>query len=324
MASMEGIIEIAGSISAEFQRLLPKQRKTQRENLSLLVATMLLVRSANLMALAAGLPRAVERIDMRYQWIARVLSNPLIEPDVVMAPFIREILSRFASKNAPIVLIMDQSKLSDRHQVLMLAVRYENRVLPLLWRVEEIEGTIGFSVQKELLNAASSLLPQDAVICLMADRFYGTADLISLCQEKNWDYRLRLRGNLAVRNGEERTITKRLAGERLFVLENMQLTEKRATTNIGVIHDPGCAEPWIIATPSSPGYLATLRYSERWGIELMFSDFKSCGFGIEDTQIQYPDRLARLILVMAIALYVAVSTGQWDEANNPAPAEKNT
>jgi len=28
-------------------------------------------------------------------------------------------------------------------------------------------------------------------------------------------------------------------------------------------------------------------------------------------------------LVMALALYWAVSTGMWDHANNPAPAEKN-
>jgi hypothetical protein len=39
-------------------------------------------------------------------------------------------------------------------------------------------------------------------------------------------------------------------------------------------------------------------------------------------QIQYPDRLARLLLVMALALYSAVSTGLWDEAHHPSPAEK--
>jgi hypothetical protein len=55
----------------------------------------------------------------------------------------------------------------------------------------------------------------------------------------------------------------------------------------------------------------------------MFSDFKSRGFGIEQTQIHYPDRVARRILVMALALYWAVSTGMWDASENPAPAEKN-
>ena len=55
----------------------------------------------------------------------------------------------------------------------------------------------------------------------------------------------------------------------------------------------------------------------------MFSDFKSRGFGIEDTHIRYPDRLDRLLLVMALALYWAVSTGQWDALHHrPTPSEK--
>jgi hypothetical protein len=48
----------------------------------------------------------------------------------------------------------------------------------------------------------------------------------------------------------------------------------------------------------------------------MFSDFKSRGFGIEDTQLRYADRLDRLVM----ALYVAVSTGQ--AVHCPTPSEK--
>jgi hypothetical protein len=77
----------------------------------------------------------------------------------------------------------------------------------------------------------------------MADRFYGTADPISLCQEKNWDYRLRLKGNLVVQDGKDRSKIGQLAQARVFALENVQLTAKKATTNIGVIHDPGHLEP---------------------------------------------------------------------------------
>jgi len=77
-----------------------------------------------------------------------------------------------------------------------------------------------------------------------------------------------------------------------------------------------------IALSAKPGYLKTLDYSARWTIEPMFSDFKSRGFGVEDTHIHRPDRLAQLLLVMALALYNAVSTGQWDAETNPIPAEK--
>jgi hypothetical protein len=52
-----------------------------------------------------------------------------------------------------------------------------------------------------------------------------------------------------------------------------------------------------------------LDYGMRWGIEPMFSDFKSRGFGITKTQLQHADRIERLILVLTVALYWASSTG---------------
>ena len=203
---MDGIEEIADSFGAELKHRLPKQRKTQRTKLALLVATMLDVRSANLMELAAGLPREAARTEplgnaqryMRYQWITRLLGNPLVISDKIMEPFAREVLERAAASGQPIVLILDQSKVSDRHQVLMLALRCGERALPLAWRVEETEGAIGFETQKALLDAVVSWLPGWATIRLMGDRFYGTADLIGWCQEREWDYRLRLKGNLIV------------------------------------------------------------------------------------------------------------------------------
>jgi hypothetical protein len=269
---------------------------------------------------------------MRYQWIARFLANPLVDTDEVMAPFARQVLERQAGGGEPLALILDQSKISDRHQVLMLAVRFGERALPLAWRVEATEGAIGFEIQKALLDAVAPWVPPSASVTLLGDRFYGTADLIGWCQEREWDYRLRLKGNLVVVDGDTRTTATACAAERVFYLEDVELTGKRARTNIGIIHDPGHAEPWIIAMyrfalpkgPAKPGYLKTLEYGARWGIEAMFSDFKSRGFGVEDTHIHHSERLGRLLLVMALALHWAVSTGLWDARHHPTPSEKKT
>ena len=48
---------------------------------------MLNVRSVNLLDPSASLPCEAERIDMRYQWISRLLGTEHIDTDVVMAPF---------------------------------------------------------------------------------------------------------------------------------------------------------------------------------------------------------------------------------------------
>ena len=275
MAQVNGIVVWTEGIKSELAKRLPKQRKTQRDKLAILVATMLHVRSANLVELAAGLPRESDRWDMGYQWISRFLANDLVCCDTVMEPFAREILARLAETGEPIPLILDQTTASDRHQILMLSVRWGERALPLAWRVEETEGTIGFATQKELLAVVAGWLPADLGVVLLADRFYGTPAMIRWCRDRGWDYRLRLKGNLLARWGATKTTTGGLALSGGHYFEAVALTGQRVTTNIGIICDPGHAEPWIIAMSAKPGYLTTLGYADRWGIEPMFSDFKS-------------------------------------------------
>jgi hypothetical protein len=103
-------------------------------------------------------------------------------------PIAREGLGK-ASASGRVVLIMDQTKASDRHQILMLSRRFGERALPLAWRAEATEGTVGFAVQKELLKAVAPWLPQQTEVCLMADRFYGTPDLIAFAIAKGWGHR---------------------------------------------------------------------------------------------------------------------------------------
>src|SRR4051794_39835441 len=141
------------------EQRLPGQRKTQRGKLALLVATMLQVRSANLMDVAACLPRPAERLDSRYQWIKRFLANARVVSDAVMAPYGREVLTRLSALGQTVVLLIDQTKVSERHQVVMVAVRLGGRALPLAWRVKETQGAIGFAEQREALQAVARLLP---------------------------------------------------------------------------------------------------------------------------------------------------------------------
>ena len=317
-----GIEAVAASVSADLVRRLPRQNKKQREGLSLLVATMLDVRSANLMDLSASLPRDSERIDMRYQWISRLLGNELIDTDRVMAPFASEVLLRAAARGRRLILIIDQSKANDTQQAIVVAVRVGGRSLPIAWRVKETEGAIGFSEQRAALETALALLPEGAKVVLMGDRFYGNPDLIAWCRSKDWDWRLRLKADLLVfEEGGESTVAHCFArGERM--LTDVELTTKRVRTNIGMVHEEGHPEAWFIAMSDAPTTAKTFDYGLRWGIEAMFSDFKSRGFGLEDSQLQRVDRMDRLILIMALALYWAVSTGMWASENAALPVEK--
>jgi len=318
-----GIDGIAATIGAELFRRLPEQNKKQREGIALLVSTALAVRSVNLNELASALPRQAERLDMRYQWISRVLGNALIEVDQVMAPFAREVLARAAEGGRPVVLAIDQSQANARHQMLMVSLRFGGRALPLAWRMRVAKGTLGFDAQKEVLEAVVALLGPEARVLLMGDRFYGSPALIGWCREQGWGWRLRCKESLIVldANGEETTLGACFArGERL--MSDVLVTRKRALTNVAMYHDEGHKTPWIIALSDPPTIERAAEYRQRWGIEAMFSDYKTRGFNLEASQIERTDRLDRLVMVLSLALYWAVSTGMWDAIENPRPAEK--
>ncbi len=53
---------------------------------------------------------------------------------------------------------------------------------------------------------------------------------------------------------------------------------------------------------ADPSKEKVLAYGQIRGIEAMFSDFKSKGFGITNTHLTDPKRIERLILVLTIAI----------------------
>src|SRR3954453_7428649 len=199
---MGGIETMAAAIWANLAPRLPRQNKKQREGLALLVATALDVRDVNLMELAAALPRAAERLDMRDQWISRLLAKALIDTGEVMAPFAREGLARAGAQACtPVlipVLIIDQSQVNAAHQMVLVSLRVGGRALPLAWRVKKTQGAIGFAEQRAARQAVARLLPAGVRPTLMGDRFYGSPALIAWCRAQDWGWRLRLKQDLRV------------------------------------------------------------------------------------------------------------------------------
>src|SRR3954453_7900106 len=201
----------------------------------------------------------------------------------------------------------------------MVAARVGGRALPLAWRVKGAKGGVGLPQRRGGGEGAGRPLAGGGRPVLMGLRFYGTPALIGWCRQRGWGWRLRLKQDLLVfEGGGETTLAAGLArGERL--LRDVELTERRAVTHVAMVHEPGHPEPWIIAMSEPPTVHRAFDYGLRWGIEAMVSDFKTRGFGLEDSQLRRPERL---ILVMTLALFWAVSTGMWDAVHRATPDEK--
>lgn len=162
---------------------------------------------------------------------------------------------------------------------------------------------------------------------LLADRFYPSIDLFEWLHAHGWHYRLRLKGNLLADPGygEETTTGELARGAEERYLPKVRLFARGGVlTNLGILHEAGHPEPWIVAMDCPPTRAAVRDYGARWAIEPTFSDFKGRGFELEDSQLEHADRLERLILVMALAMHWCVRVGRDDALRRPTPLEKKT
>jgi Transposase DDE domain len=235
-----------------------------------------------------------------------------------MDGYAKDLLANLSSQGQTLVLMLDQSHINAHNEVLMASVRVGERALPLHWLVKECQGSMGFEEQKELLEQLPALLPQNFKVLLTADRFYGTGAVIDWCQKHGFDYRIRLKGNARI-SVEGVSMSVEEAFKRFPAgCSRVEMTATGIFTAIGFLHEEGHEEPWFIAMKEQPSEMRVRDYGLRWGIEAMFSDFKSRGFGIMQSQIQKERRLSMLIFVMTIAMYYAVSNGEKQKKHEEA------
>lgn len=323
---MGTVKKLSEEIARGLTELLPDLNKPVVRKLSLAVAAMLEAQTPNTVELSNLLPLDTERQDMREQWLRRLLTSPALSCKEVIAPFARDSLQQ-AMRNGQIILLsMDQTDLGDRMAILMLTVRVGGRALPLIWTAEEGSANIGFAKQKQLLEQVLAWIPEGAKVMLLADRFYPSAGLFRWLEGHGWQYRLRLKGNLLAAPGfgdETTTGELLLPGMTERYLSNVRLFGKDPVmTHIGILHEAGHDEPWIIAMDCPPTRATVLDYGLRWAIEPTFADFKGRGFELEDSQLKHAGRLERLILVMALAMHWCVRIGQDNAIHYPTPLEK--
>jgi hypothetical protein len=305
-----GVWHIGEIIAEDLEGRDIELSKPQRIGLADLAASVLTCRSVNTSELANVLPRKVKSQEESYRYINRWLANEKIQPNKVMKGFIPELLKTITEQGQIAVLMLDQSQVSKNFECIMVSLRIGERAIPVAWKVKKTKGEIGYGEQEALLKVVYNLIPKGIKILLAADRFYGTAALISLCQKLRWSYRIRLKGNLKLIHDDGWELNANEAKNmRLRELEDVKLGEKGPKLNVGILHEPGHPEAWFIAMDTKPSLSRTLDYGLRWGIEALFSYLKTRGFTITKTQLRHEDRIERLLLILAIALYWAVSTG---------------
>src|SRR5690606_29906551 len=138
---------------------------------------------------------------------------------------------------------------------------------------------------------------------LVADREFIGAEFFGWMIEERLRFVIRIRKNARIRR---RDGSDERAGDvfaALAVGGRRHLRERRLVYGhwVHVVAARQGSEPWILLTNKGPSE-ALLPYGQRWSIATTFGAFKRRGFDLESTHLRAPDRLERLVGVLAVAL----------------------
>jgi hypothetical protein len=163
------------------------------------------------------------------------------------------------------------------------------------------------------------MIPQSVKIILLADRGFGRCMLAAFCRRHHLSYLIRIAPAVAIK-------TKGFAGKLLDypmkkgiarVLKDVAYRADGAVHQNIVVYwkkglPPKRDECWFLMTDLQGSAAALCRlYGRRMTIEQLFRDCKSKrnGWSLRDTQVTLPERLDRLLLIVAIAYLLLCGAG---------------
>ena len=295
--------KVFANLITQLQRDLPLEPLTRLVNLAAVAVGVLRSKSLQLGQIVTALPLDGTRDTLKKR-VQRFVKNPGGTVEVYSEPMARRILQRLVAGGARIHVTLDRTEWGN-FNLRYVCVGWRGRALPLLWTPLE-PGASSFAEQQALLTVVAGWLPAQAEVLLLGDREFGTGVLAQWALQQGWGLCLRLRAHEYVcRAGATyfEMLPLVLLGERRF-WSHVAFTQKHAVSglNLAMYWAPTAAEPWYLITTEPTCTLACASYAKRFRIEEMFKDFKNNGrgFGLELTGLRHADRLARLLLALAL------------------------
>jgi hypothetical protein len=199
----------------------------------------------------------------------------------------------------------------------MLAVAFQHRALPLVWRVLAF-GVTSAETQLALLKQVSPCLPSTEQVCitLYGDSEFRAVELQRYCQDQRWHWQLGLKSDILFRQGKSNwqplgSIAV-AQGQRRYI-QDATLTQKHAFGPVNLIADWTTEEetPRYSVVDQRADRHTWRRGRKRFWIEPLFRDWKSYGFDLESSKLVHSQRLTTLLLGMATATLWMIHIGQW-------------
>ena len=204
--------------------------------------------------------------------------------------------------------------------ILMLSIAYKGISIPFFWSILDLEGNSCVEDRKQLFLRAFKKFPTEKIEVFVADREFAGKEWFKFLIESKIPFVIRLRRSFKVKLAEEEsTSIKKL-------LKKFGVRKKALNLNVRMWGRElylsfrkgrkGAKEPMVLI--SNFAFKDAFKiYKRRWEIETLFACLKGRGFRLEDTHITDPNKIEKLIFVVAVAFCWAYRNGEIKNRRTP-------
>lgn len=300
-----------------YQEFLEKYlNKAQLITLKMLVWLLQNQKQVKIERLAATLPLPIQQ-NSRRRHIQRFLTLNALSVVLLWFPIIEAIINQHFKLRSQLTIAMDRTQWKENN-VLMVSVIYKKRAWPIYWCLLGKDGSSNLEEQQKLLRPVIRLLKNYKLV-IIGDREFHSVELAQWIHKQNIGFVFRQKKDTTFRKKRQKSqplsSIEIYPGIRSFYT-NVKITQKQGFGwfNLAVYwkrkyRGKQNKEPWYLLTNLPDLNDAIKIYSQRFGIEAMFKDCKTGGYNLESSQAS-PDRLVRLIFLIALAMTSAWLQGQ--------------
>lgn len=219
-----------------------------------------------------------------------------------------EFILRCWCKPRRVVLALDVTYLRDRHTILTVSIVYRGCAIPVAWRVlNGNEKGEWHPIWVNLLERLRPAVAPDGQVLVLCDSGLYSKRLFEVIRNLGWHPFMRIR---------PQGLYRRLQAHKWQSLTQMAFRGMKSrclrvhcfktdplTCTLWVQWQARYDEPCLIVTDLSPTHVQGNPYALRIWIEAGFKDLKRGGLGWEQSKTVLPQRMERLLLVMALAYF---------------------
>jgi hypothetical protein len=300
------------------QCMLPQFRLTRQRNLALLALGISKVRDGHLTVSEIGryIPTSSNHW-YKFRRIKRFLANLKWSPARQFLPLTRFCLQRFYP-GSDLPVIIDQSTIDGRWEVLWASIPFRGRALPIAFRLFRYQDLAKLRIQsqnhleRDFIRQVLNLLPAEPRVILLFDRGYARVSLLRFLHQLDVCYVIRARNNVWVQCGQAFSGTLGefpvLPGAQYWRPQVICHLQERCQVNLVITHDARAREPWYLLTNLQRASTTVRCYERRFRCEELFRDLKD-QLHLETIRLWHTERVARLLFGIVVLYYALTLIG---------------